>query len=459
MKRFALFLILAICCTGLLGCTEPDPTPSTSPAAYEITFVSDGQVLGVVSAAAAPSFAPTRDGYALDGWYFDEQLSQPANLADLAQGGADARVYAKWNAVFTIEDGVITGLTESGKMQEQLTIPAQIDGTAITAVGNNAFKNNNVATSVIIQPDGITTIGEMAFSGMKKLSSVSIGDGVLTIGANAFSNNSALLEIDVPDSVMEIGRYAFYFCINMQRASVGDGVVSLGKGVFHGCSKMTEAVIGSSVREIGADLFRDCAKLEKITVPFVGQYKNGSGATHIGYLFGATDYTGNRTSIKALKEVVLTAATAVYQNAFYNCDGLSSIVLPEGLTKIGGCAFRGCTSLESISLPTTTTLVEYSAFSLCTSLADVRLNEGLITISSYAFYGCTALEQIAVPRTVEEVGRYCFKACTGLQNVSMGRTDGWTTGGAPVSESLLQTPTAAAAAFKNELIKKGIVRN
>jgi len=142
-----------------------------------------------------------------------------------------------------------------------------------------------------------------------------------------------------------------------------------------------------------------------------------------------------------LKEVVLNEGlTAIGSNAFQYCSSLQSITLPstvkeigeytfnscnslkevvlnEGLEKIGGHVFAGCTSLQNITIPTTVDDIGSSAFFSCTNLRDVVFKEGTKRIKTGAFEWCTSLERITIPSTVVEIGKFAFNTCRRLREV------------------------------------------
>ena len=92
-----------------------------------------------------------------------------------------------------------------------LSIPDTLDGYAVTAIGNEAFRLRQTLSSVSI-PDGVTAIGNEAFRLCQNLLSVSIPDGVTSIGDRAFYGCWFLFDITIPDSVTSIGNGAFNGC-------------------------------------------------------------------------------------------------------------------------------------------------------------------------------------------------------------------------------------------------------
>ena len=92
-------------------------------------------------------------------------------------------------------------------------------------------------------------------------------------------------------------------------------------------------------------------------------------------------------------------------------------MLSDGLKKIGGYSFQDCTSLQSITIPSTVDDVDDFAFHSCTNLRDVVLHDGVKRIKTYAFIGCTSLERITIPSSVTEIGQYAFYNCGSLREI------------------------------------------
>ena len=107
----------------------------------------------------------------------------------------------------------------------------------------------------------------------------------------------------------------------------------------------------------------------------------------------------------------------VDHSAFKKCIKLREVEFHEGLQKIGQYAFLTCTSLSSITLPSTVIDIGEEAFNNCRSLREVVLNERLQKIGRAAFFGCTSLSSITLPSTVTEIGRAAFSGCRSLSSI------------------------------------------
>ena len=99
-----------------------------------------------------------------------------------------------------------------------------------------------------------------------------------------------------------------------------------------------------------------------------------------------------------------SSVTEIYQNAFEDCTGLASVVIPAGVTRIDAWAFLGCTGLKSIEIPSSVTRIGGGAFKGCTGLTSVEIPPSVTKIGRHAFYDCTGLTSIEIPLSVTEIG-------------------------------------------------------
>ena len=101
------------------------------------------------------------------------------------------------------------------------------------------------------------------------------------------------------------------------------------------------------------------------------------------------------------------------------CDALSAIDIPAGVTDIGKMAFYYCRNLNSVVLPEGLKSLENETFRGCSSLANINLPEGLTHIGDRAFQECVGLKTIKIPGSVESMGRETFRGCTNLSNLDL----------------------------------------
>lgn len=266
----------------------------------------------------------------------------------------------------------------------------------------------------------VTSIRWGAFSGRKVLSSVSIPNGIITIGSSAFKDCTSLKSVSIPDSVTSVEFGAFSGCIELSNLSVPASVIKLGGDVFKGCNKLVSA------GPIGGGYNYEFGWLEEIPQ----------------YAFEGCD---------GLSSVVIPdSITRIANYAFDDCVGLVSIHVPGSVTYIGDCAFRGCSKLTNIAILSDTTIIrpgafsgcsgittagpigggydyEFAwtqelptqAFSGCSNLRSISIPDSITVIGESAFSGCDKLTSVELPRTLNRIGREAFYGCSKLTNVNI----------------------------------------
>jgi hypothetical protein len=136
--------------------------------------------------------------------------------------------------------------------------------------------------------------------------------------------------------------------------------------------------------------------------------------------FYGGDYSGDITvPATATINGVTYNVTAIGDNAFYKCTGLTSISLANSVTAIGSYSFYNCSKLTSITLPDAITSMGTSAFAACTNLTSVTLPSSLTSLSAYLFNGCSKLTAITIPNSVTAIDNSTFTVCTGLTSIAV----------------------------------------
>ena len=102
------------------------------------------------------------------------------------------------------------------------------------------------------------------------------------------------------------------------------------------------------------------------------------------------------------------SVTSIGDYAFYNCEALTSITIPNSVTSIGRGAFYCCSGLTSVTIPNSVTSIGNSAFAGCSSLTSITIPNSVTSISNYAFGGCSNLNEVyclseQVPNTEENI--------------------------------------------------------
>ena len=126
-----------------------------------------------------------------------------------------------------------------------------------------------------------------------------------------------------------------------------------------------------------------------------------------------TEYTGPGGDV-VIPDGVIAIEGCYNVSPFYRCESLTSVIIPDSVTKIGYRAFSGCESLTSIAIPDSVTEIGYCAFSNCKNLTSVNIPDGVTQIGDHAFSDCESLTSIAIPDSVTQIGDYAFSGCKNL---------------------------------------------
>lgn len=345
--------------------------------------------------------------------------------------------YSKTDTAFEIPADVIKIQAVAFKDNPYLqTLTFENSTAALTAdksnalvIGEAAFQGCTALVSVKI-PTRLTTVGRIAFAGCTKLAKVTFEEdcALQTISEGMFHKCTALSSITIPKKISAIDNGAFVASGLQTVTFAADGAkvqlyaeasgyststipgssTSAKYGVFGNCTKLETVEFNNrlSGTAIPAYTFYSCgvlSALDKVTINDVGQYafrdckKLGDGVIDFSKL--TTD--------------------TINTYAFYGCTSLATVTLPSSLIEIGGSAFKGCTNLASLALPETLETIGSSAFESCTSLETITLSSALKKIGSSAFKNCQAITSLTLPESLETIDTSAFEGCANLASINL----------------------------------------
>ena len=284
------------------------------------------------------------------------------------------------------------------------------DCTELKKIGNSAF-NGCTALENISIPAGLSEIGSFAFVRCTSLESIDVaaenevfssengvlyniseGEKELTVYPAGKKDKT----FSVPDDVTSIGQNAFAYCeyITNIKFSNSSSLRSIRQAAFYRCTALKSFRVPGNVEVIENNVFVMCEKLSAITADAKNKYFTNIG----GVLF---DKSGETLLIYPAgmreEEYVVPASvkTLAYESFCY-CLNLKAVTFEEGskLSVIKDSAFYNCEELTYLALP-----------------------DSLHTIEKYAFLDCVKLPFIYIPENVKEIGSYAFLGCQSLKNV------------------------------------------
>lgn len=269
-----------------------------------------------------------------------EQSEEQTNAEDVV-GGANENVSQSETGSFEYQlnnEGKceIVKYTPNSVKIVDLTLPEKLDGRDVVGIADSAFKAQNSIKSVKI-PDTYTYVGNYAFYDCDSLVSVEfVGTNLTDIGNNAFEGCNALTSINIPTSVTTVGSFAFKDCTSLTDIDLGASIVSVGEGAFFGCQALKTINIADTIKDINKNAFYGCDVLE---------YTEESNALYLGNASNKFLVLVSATNLDIDTCTVNAATKVIADNAFINCDLLTSVTLGDAVTEISASCFEGCTEL------------------------------------------------------------------------------------------------------------------
>lgn len=413
---------------------------------------------------AAEDATCTTNGYT-EGKYCDICLETFVEQEEIPAAGHSMNKGNCVNCEYTIinyyikEDGLSYEVGFSFVEEESIVILSEYQGLPVTSIAGSAFAGNSSLVNIVI-PNSIISIGEDAFYGCEHLNNIEIPTSVTSIGTGAFqccssltsitipnsvtkieertfSTCTSLTNIEIPTSITSIDSFAFQGCTNLNNVELHENLISIGEYAFSFCQTFTEVVIPNTVISIGEYAFFECNNLKSITLPFIGNTKDGIENTNFSYIFVGT-LPPDIHMQKSLEEVTITNVTNIPDNAFAGCNltsieipssvtsigesafassDITSINIPNGVTSIGDRAFNYCSNLKSISIPNSVTEMGERVFEYCINLEEIIISANITILKEGLLYNCTNLNGVLIPNNITKIDKWVFTNCENLEKV------------------------------------------
>ena len=221
-----------------------------------------------------------------------------------------------------------------------------------------------------------------------------------------------VVNVIIPDNVTSINGSAFWGCDSLTSITIPNSVTSIGSYAFCGCTSLASIIIPDSVTSIGAQAFLGAACHNN-----KDNWENN--VFYIGnHLIEANDFIDGGYTIKE-------GTTCIAESAFYGCDYLTSITIPNTVISIGRFAFCDCTGLTSVVIPDSVTSIGSYAFDGCNNITSVVIGDSVDSIGDCAFRDCSGLTSVVIPSSVTYIGPDAFKGCSNLKDVYIEDVESW----------------------------------
>lgn len=305
----------------------------------------------------------------------------------------------------------------------------------LVTINDNAFTNCQTFTSLNI-PDTVTILGDGAFMGCTSLQDIHIPLNITYLSDNLFLGNSKLKKFNTPVGITSIGESTFYGCTAIDSFTISNIVTSVGYQAFYNDTNIKLTVyynsyydsilkqngfntnqvykihVSNNILEIDNYKFENYKSLEIVDFDNTGT----SNVSVIGY--GAFKGCSSLTSI-SLPSSLLT----LKDYTFENCTNLSNLIIPSKVSRIASYLCLNNSKLKSITFMGSPIEISNGAFKKCSTLSSIRIPNSVKTLGKDIFYDCTNLSNINIPdnTTCKEIPSGFLHGCSSLTNITFNK--------------------------------------
>ena len=331
---------------------------------------------------------------------------------------------------------IAEGVTEIGEYAfsewsqiEELTLPS-----SLIKIGRDAFERCGKIKQIHFS-EGLQVIGSYAF-GSCPVGELDLPNTLTKIGGNAFSGFDRLVELNLPDSIVSIGTRAFYKCSSLRSVKLPAHLKVISELMFGYCESMEHVQMPQDLEEIERYAFSDCSNLKSVSLPdstkkvaedaFESEEFDEGGLHYCitNYITNVNDCTVSAKEWDGELDIPSSIShegrTFVVNSLdFSGCKGLTSVRIPDTFSTISDGAFAGCQKLRSIEIPSSVTTIGVEAFEGCEGLRSIELPYAVTEISEYLFKGCWRLRKVRFGPNVTTIGESAFEDCEFLQHLPL----------------------------------------
>lgn len=287
------------------------------------------------------------------------------------------------------------------------------------ASGNTKFTVNN---GVLFNADKTTIV---AYPAAKSGTSYTIPSSVKTIYDFAFAA-SKLTSITIPSGVTAIKSYAFYLCTSLSTLSIPATVTSIGAGVFQNDSALNTVYFKGNAPSFHEKSF--------ILSEFTAHYLPLASWTEdvrqdyqgtVSWVCDNSCGTNATWSLDASGVLTISGSGAMtdYANAgdppwYAMINDITSIVVKNGITRVGNYAFFNARNVKKVTLADSVTSIGKTALEHMEALTSIKLPAKLTSLEGYAFSSCVKLASITFPKTVTSIAERAFGNCSSLKTMT-----------------------------------------
>ncbi len=205
-------------------------------------------------------------------------------------------------------------------------------------------------------------------------------------------------DVEIPStyeglSVVGIEDEAFKNCDNLTSVKVPDGVKTIGANAFEGCTALEKLTLPDSIESVGIEAFKGCDNLTYNIYDGVNYLGNFTNKCVV--LIDVLDDTQTTYTINSYTKVIM-------QSAFWGCEEMIEITIPNGVVEIGQTAFSHCEKLQKLVIPSSVKTIGLQAFSYCEEMIEITIPSSVTSFGKELFTGCKKIATITYTGTMAE---------------------------------------------------------
>ena len=310
-------------------------------------------------------------------------------------------------------------------------------------IGNKAFANCS-GMKTFTMPVSVKSILKDAFSGCTGLQKVIVKDiaSWCRINFASFTSNplyyakhlysdddTEITELIITNKVSRIGDYAFYNADNLSKIYIlpndyNTYPIKISNDTFsNSCYTWTDLFVPEGKKDAyeGTNYWNKFKSISEYNTTVDGiKYRILSSSKEVAVTKKGDNvvYSGDIVIPEKISLIgMLFDVISIDSQAFKDCNGLTSITIPNSVTSIGQYAFWNCSKLSSITLPGSISSIEMGMFENCFNLTSITIPNSVTSIGNEAFSGCSKLTSVTIPNSVMSIGKEAFEWCSNLTSM------------------------------------------
>ena len=456
-------------------------TAVTLPAGLNTLGMSSFSGCKALTAVAVPDSVTVMGAGAFSGCTGLQTAALPAGVTTIP-------AYTFYNCAALTSCAIPSGVTamESSAFYGCAGLTEVAFPAGLKTVGENAYSGCTGLTEIAL-PAGLTTVGAKAFYGCTALDDITLPNSVRSVGSQSFHNTAwynsqpegpvyldrvfykykgaapAETEYKFQTDTLVIADEAFLNCGWLTDVSLPEGLLAVGARAFAGCGSLPFAEVFTNVSRIGADAFPAATTIYCKADAYAKNWAAANGRScytlietgncgnkgdNVKYrlysdgmiiLDGAgkmADFEGyegadaapwmnnHYDSIRAA--AIKKGVSSIGNSLFYNCQHLSSVIIPDSVTSIGRSSFCWNYSLSDLVIPNSVTSIGDDAFAFCSALTELIIPDSVVTIYANALSYCTALKRLEFGKGLVSFGQCyngggstTFAYCSALESITV----------------------------------------